>query len=226
MNTPKLKLVSFNLCPYVQRARITLEEKKLEYQIEYIDLDMPPDWFFDISPLEKVPVLLVDDQPLFESMVICEFIDNISGDDLYPKDPFIRARQRAWIAFGETILDTVYKLLNASTEMDFKRARVTIIDRLDVLEEEMTEEKTTEGPFFAGDRFGMVDIACAPMFRYLAGIEGNAGIDFYEDTPVVRSWSEHLLAYPAVIASVPDGYERALKDYLKRPDTILCDLID
>ena len=221
MKIPKLKLVSFNLCPYVQRARITLEEKKLEYEIEFIDLDMPPDWFFDISPLEKVPVLLVDDQPLFESMVICEFIDNISGDDLYPKDPFTRARQRAWIALGETILGTVYKLLNARAEMDFKRARTAIIDRLDLLEEEMTE-----GCFFAGDRFGMVDVAYAPLFRYLAGIATNADIDFYEDTPTVRSWSEHLLAYPAVIASVPEGYEGMLKDYLKRPDTMLGDLIN
>ena len=211
MNTPKLKLVSFNLCPYVQRARITLEEKKLEHEIEYIDLDIPPDWFFDVSPLEKVPVLLVDDEPLFESMVICEFIDNISGDDLYPRDPFKRAQQRAWIAFGDTILGTVYDLLNASTEIDFKRTKANIIDKLDVLQEEMTE-----GPFFAGDKFGMIDIAYAPLFRYLTGITDHANIEFYEDVPKVKAWSETLLAYPAVIASVPENYDTAFKGYLKR----------
>jgi len=220
MNSQKLKLISFNLCPYVQRARIALEEKKLEHEIEYIDLDMPPDWFFDVSPLEKVPVLLVNDEPLFESMVICEFIDNISGDDLYPKDPFKRAQQRAWIALGDAILGTVYDLLNADTEIDFKRAKAIIIDRLDLLEEEMID-----GPFFAGEQFGMIDVAYAPLFRYLTGIATNADMDFYEDTPEVRAWSEQLLSYPAVIASIPDGYESALKDYLKRPDTVLSGIV-
>jgi glutathione S-transferase len=193
-----------------------LQEKKLEHEIEYIDLDMPPDWFFDVSPLEKVPVLLVDDEPLFESMVICEYLNDISGGDLYPENALSRAHHRAWIELGSAILGTVYDLMQASNEPDFKRARATIIDRLDVLEEEMTE-----GPFFAGDQFGMVDIAYAPLFRYLTGITRYSGVYFYEDTPEIKAWSEQLLSYPAVIASVPDDYETALKDYLKRPDTIL-----
>ena len=220
MNTPKLKLVSFNLCPFVQRARITLEEKKLEHEIEYIDLDMPPDWFFDVSPLEKVPVLLVDDKPLFESMVICEFIDNISGDDLYPKDPFKRAQQRAWIALADTMLGLLFNLKTASTETDFKRAKASMIDKLDVLEEEMGD-----GPYFAGDKFGMVDVAYAPLFRNLTGITRHTGVDFYEDTPKVRAWSEQLLATPAVKASVPDDFERAFEGSLKRPDTVMSGLV-
>lgn len=220
MNTPKLKLVSFNLCPFVQRARITLEEKKLEHEIEYIDLDMPPDWFFDVSPLEKVPVLLVDDKPLFESMVICEFIDNISGDDLYPKDPFKRAQQRAWIALADTMLGLLFNLKTASTETDFKRAKASMIDKLDVLEEEMGD-----GPYFAGDKFGMVDVAYAPLFRNLTGITRHTGVDFYEDTPKVRAWSEQLLATPAVKASVPDDFERVFEGSLKRPDTVMSGLV-
>jgi len=220
MSVPKLKLVSFNLCPYVQRARIALEEKKLEHEIEYIDLDMPPDWFFDVSPLEKVPVLLVGDKALFESMVICEYLDNISGNTLYPDDPLQRAQQKAWIALGDSILGTVYDMMFTNSEADFKRAKGTIIDRLDVIEEEMAE-----GPFYAGDKFGMVDVAFAPLFRYLRGITDHAGIDFYEDTPEVKAWSERLLAYPAVQASVPDGYEVALAAYLKRPDTVLSGMI-
>ena len=220
MSKPNLKLVSFTLCPYVQRARIALQEKKLEHELEFIDLDMPPDWFFDVSPLEKVPVLLVDGESLFESMVICDFIDDISGGELYPKDPFNRAKQRAWIALGDSILGTVYDLMQADNEPDFKRAKATIIDRLDVLEEELSE-----GPFFAGDKFGMVDVAYAPLFRYLTGIERYAGVDLYEDVPAVKAWSERLLAYPAVLESVPNDFESAIKDYLKRPGTRLGDLV-
>lgn len=220
MSMPKLKLVSFTMCSYVQRALITLEQTKLDYELEYIDLDMPPDWFYDVSPLEKVPVLLVDGESLFESMVICDYLDNISGDDLYPKDPFKRAQHRAWIALGDSILGTVYDLMQTSDEREFKQAKASILDRLDAVEEGMSET-----PFFAGTQFGMVDVAYAPLFRFLTGIAEHADIDFYQDTPAIKAWSEQVLDYPAVVASVPEGYPAALKDYLRRPDTVLSRLI-
>ena len=220
MSNPKLKLISFTMCSYVQRALIALEEKKIDYELEYIDLDMPPDWFFDVSPLEKVPVLLVDDEPLFESMAICEYINDISGGTLYPADAFERAKQRAWIELGSSILGTVYDVIQTSDEFEFKRAKGTVIDRLDVVEESLSA-----GPYFAGDQLGMVDIAYAPLFRFLTGIIHHTDIDFYEDTPGVKTWSEQVLAHPAVAASVPEDYESALAGYLKRSDTVLSALI-
>lgn len=220
MSLPKLKLISFDMCAYVQRALIILEEKNIEHEMEYIDLSMPPDWFYDVSPLEKVPVLLVDDEPLFESMVICEYLNDISGGGLYPADPLQRAQLKSWIALGDGILGTLYDFLQATSEPEFKRARAVVTDRLDVVEEAMAAS-----PYFAGDKFGMVDVAYAPLFRFLTGIAQYAGIDFYEDIPDVKAWSEVLVAYPSVQASVPEGYAPALKEYLKRPDTILATYI-
>ncbi|MGD8783068.1 MAG: glutathione S-transferase family protein [Thioalkalispiraceae bacterium] len=216
MSTPNLKLVSFAMCAYVQRARIILEEKHLEHEIEYIDLDMPPDWFYDVSPLEKVPVLLVDEEPLFESMVICEYLNDISGGDLLPTEPFKRAQQRAWIALGDALLGSVYDYIQAASEPEFKRAKAAIVDMLDILEEEMNE-----APFFVGETLGMVDVAYAPVFRFLSGIEQHAGVDFYADVPAIKTWAEHLLVHPAVQASVPEDYATMLKDYLARPGTVL-----
>ncbi|MES2034183.1 MAG: glutathione S-transferase N-terminal domain-containing protein, partial [Pseudomonadota bacterium] len=56
----KLTLISFPLCPFVQRAIIALEEKKVPYDVVYIDLTNKPDWFLKLSPLGKVPVLKVE----------------------------------------------------------------------------------------------------------------------------------------------------------------------
>ena len=84
---PKLRLVSFKICPFVQRAVITLKYRNVPFEITYIDLKDPPDWFQEISPLGKVPVLLVDDSPLFESAVINEYLDEITGGGLLPSDP-------------------------------------------------------------------------------------------------------------------------------------------
>jgi len=49
--TEKLKPISHKLCPYVQRAVISLTEKGVSFERIDIDLDNKPDWFLKISPL-------------------------------------------------------------------------------------------------------------------------------------------------------------------------------
>lgn len=48
-----------HLCPYVQRAAIALTEKGVSFARRYVDLSAKPDWFLAISPLGKVPLLIV-----------------------------------------------------------------------------------------------------------------------------------------------------------------------
>lgn len=221
MSLPKLKLISFSMCAYVQRARIVLLEKNIPHAVEYIDLDAPPSWFFDVSPLEKVPLLLVDEQALFESMVICDYLDEVTADSLYPEDPLLKARQRGWIVFGDSILDTVYGLLAAQDEKLFKRAKATILDRLDAVEETLQEDQ-----LFGGEGFGMVDVSYAPLLRFLAALQQYAQLDFLADTPALADWAQRLLLRPSVADSVPEGYAAQLPGYLKRPGTVLKTLIE
>src|ERR671925_1194506 len=87
-----LKLISHKLCPYVQRAVIALTEKGIPFERIDIDLASKPDWFLKISPLGKVPVLTVATESgevaLFESNVICEYIEETQGGaKLHPEDP-------------------------------------------------------------------------------------------------------------------------------------------
>lgn len=71
-----LTLVSFDLCPYVQRAAIALAEKGVPFERRTVDLADKPGWFRAISPLGKVPLLQVGDAVLFESAVIVEYLDD------------------------------------------------------------------------------------------------------------------------------------------------------
>ncbi len=43
------RLISHDLCPYVQRCVMTLREKEVVYDIDYIDLSDRPDWFVELS---------------------------------------------------------------------------------------------------------------------------------------------------------------------------------
>ena len=89
------KLASFDVCPYVQRSVITLQEKGVPYEIEYIDLNNKSEWFMQLSPLGKVPILIIEDTVIFESATINEYLDEIApGRKLQPSDPLQRAHNR------------------------------------------------------------------------------------------------------------------------------------
>jgi Glutathione S-transferase, N-terminal domain len=75
MIVTKLLLISHRLCPYVQRAIISLMEKEIAFERVDIDLANKPEWFKAISPLGKTPVLKVDETAIFESAVIVEYLE-------------------------------------------------------------------------------------------------------------------------------------------------------
>jgi glutathione S-transferase len=87
-----IKLVSFKLCPFVQRAVILLEEKAVAYTLEYKELDDPPEWFRQRSLFGKVPLMHVDDEVLFESAVILDYLDEVYPPRLHPHPPLRRAQ--------------------------------------------------------------------------------------------------------------------------------------
>ena len=194
----KLELISFKLCPFVQRAVIVLKHHGIPYDITYIDLMNPPAWFVEVSPLEKVPVLRVDGAVnLFESAVIAEFIDDIAPNSLLPAEPLLRARNRSWTELGSACLGDQYQMTGAEDEAAYKRARAALIDKLELLETEIV------GPYFNGSEPALIDFSTAPLFMRLAilGSGGNALID-PETLPKVAAWSAALLALDTVQASV------------------------
>lgn len=216
MSTAKYKLISFSLCPYVQRARAILNEKNIEHEIEFIDLDSPPDWFFDISPMEKVPVLLVDDKPLFESLAICEYLDEITPNSLHPEDPFLKAQNRAWIEFGNTLLSLTYDFLLTEDELKFKQLTASVDEKFDILEEDCL----TGTPYFNGSSFAIIDAVFAPVFKYHNAIEKYHDFNFYDERPNVVLWRDTLLKHQAVIDSVPESYNDEMDGYFQRLESV------
>ncbi|MEZ5573786.1 MAG: glutathione S-transferase N-terminal domain-containing protein [Halioglobus sp.] len=84
--TNDLTVISHRLCPYVQRAIIVLEEKGTYYSRKNVDLANKPEWFLKVSPLGKTPVLLVGGDAIFESAVICEYLDETLDARMHPTD--------------------------------------------------------------------------------------------------------------------------------------------
>ena len=214
---PKIELISFKLCPFVQRSVITLLEKNIPFDITYIELDDKPDWFLKISPLGKVPVLRInDDNILFESAVINEYLDEITPPSLHPKDLFAKAQNRAWIEFGSNLLMTSYRLKTAQDEDSLEKERSLLTTQLKQLEEQVDGKN-----FFNGDHFSLVDSAYAPVFRWIDLLDRNFNTGLLEHVPGLKNWSEHLLQRPSVKGSVVEDFEERVLQRQKGGNSIL-----
>ena len=93
-----------------------MRAKEVEFEVTYIDLRDKPDWFLEISPHGKVPVLKVDDEVLFESSAIAEYLDEVVAPRLHPADPIKRARNRAWTDYVPTFSSAISKIVYAKTK--------------------------------------------------------------------------------------------------------------
>ena len=92
-----IKVISFKICPFVQRVTALLEAKNIPYEIDFISLKDKPQWFLDISPTGQVPVVVTEGgTPLFESDAIIEYIDEISAPLEAGLTPEAKALNRAW----------------------------------------------------------------------------------------------------------------------------------
>ena len=109
-----LTLISHVLCPYAQRAVISLAEKQVPFERVDVDLANKPHWFTAISPLGKTPVLKVGDSAIFESAVILEYLEETQPCPLHPADPLRRAEHRGWIEFGSAVLNDIAGFYSAA----------------------------------------------------------------------------------------------------------------
>lgn len=204
-----LTLVSHALCPYVQRAAIVLAEKGLAFERLNIDLAAKPDWFLKISPLGKTPVLLVGDEAIFESAVICEYLDETTPARLHPADALQRARHRSWIEFGSALLNLIGAFYSAAEETALNARAAEIHTRFAQMESALGD-----GPFFAGPRFSLVDAVFGPVFRYFDVFDGIADFGFWAGLPKLQRWRQALAARPSVLGAVRADYHERLRQFL------------
>lgn len=219
--SPRLELISFKLCPFVQRAAIVLLEKGCDFDVTYIDLADKPDWFLEISPMGKVPVLRVDDEVLFESAVIAEYLDETFPPRLHPEDPLQRARNRAWIEFSSEMLMDHFRMLKAADREDFDSRRMRLTEKLDTLERNLGT-----GPFFNGDNFSLADAAFAPGFMRLAETQRLHPLALLNEFPAIGRWSEALLGRDSVQESVVKDFPELFRAYVKESGSYFSTLID
>ncbi|WP_085905362.1 glutathione S-transferase family protein [Kiloniella majae] len=216
-----LHLIGHKLCPYVQRVVIALEELNVPYKRTDIELENKPDWLEQLSPINKVPLLLINkDQYLFESDVICEYLNEISSISLHPKDPIQKAQHRAWIAFGSGILQLFANLIyNDKSEASYQKTLQDIKQKLSFLENQITGSA-----YFTSTCFHLIDASYGPIFRYVDYFKNHLNYDLLSNLKRTRNWAAHLRNRPSVIRAVPKGYNDQLYKFIAQNNSYLAQI--
>ncbi|KAI3335702.1 glutathione S-transferase [Ustulina deusta] len=232
-----LKLYGGWFCPFVQRAWIVLHEKAIPHQYVEINPYRKAAEFLALNPRGLVPTLAVPGgedgaaakkKPLYESAVICEYLDEAYGGEgtsLLPRDAYGRARCRLWIDHvGGKIVAGFYKVLQHTPgkEYTIEEARGEFLGHVKAFVKEMEDG----GPWFLGDRFSLVDVMLAPWAKRMFLIDhykpGGVGIPAEgaagEDEEVWkrwRLWFEAITRRKSVLDtwSADDMYVQAYKRY-------------
>jgi glutathione S-transferase len=221
MPMPKLELISHHLCPYVQRAVITLLEKDIPHERTYIDLSNKPDWFRQISPLGKVPLLKVGEEVLFESAVICEYLNEITPGSLHPADPLQKAKHRSWIEFGSGILNSVAGFYNAPDQESFEQKCNELTSKFLWLEQSLGDRG-----YFAGKPFSLVDGVYGTIFRYFDVLDTIDEFGIFANTPKVKHWQQLLQTRSSIQCAVTEDYAQRLLMFLQQRNSYLSTLIE
>ncbi|KAH7413282.1 glutathione transferase omega-1 [Cadophora sp. MPI-SDFR-AT-0126] len=159
-----LKLYAGWFCPFVQRVLLVLLEKRIPFQYIEVNPYHKPESLLQLNPRGLVPTLEYDQKPLYESTVICEFLEEAypsAMPHLMPSDPYTRARTRIWIDFVTSrIIPAFHRFLQhqPSSSSSIDGVRADFLDKL----KQFTEAMDPVGPYFLGKEVSLIDLVLAP----------------------------------------------------------------
>ena len=196
-----------------------MRAKDVEFDVTYVNLREKPDWFLEISPHGKVPVLKVDGEILFESNAIAEFLDEMVEPRIHPADPFKRAHNRAWTDFVPDFSKAINGIGYAKTKEAVEEGLENAQKPLSRLERALATERGNDGPYFNGEKLCLVDAAYGPLFQRFAKVENVLQTGLLKASPLVQAWSDALLANETIIGAVPDNFPEEFEGNHKRRET-------
>ena len=185
----KIELFSYEACPFAQRTRIILNEKNISYKLTEIDLQNKPTWWNKISPLGKVPLLKINENVIYESRIINEFIEEaFPNPPLLPKDLYLRSTARIWIDYCDSyLLPSIHNLVNTKNDKKQIENKNLLIEKLIFIEEHAFKYNQL-GPYFMGNDISLVDIQFMPLFERFPSYEYHWNFKIPKECIKLHNW--------------------------------------
>jgi glutathione S-transferase len=215
-----LKLATSILSPFGQRVEMVMIEKNLPFEKVNVNLAQRPDWFIRDSKLGKVPILYAEEQILFESIVICEYLEEkYSQTKLHSDNLLIKAQHRSWMEFSNFLVSTLFQMVAADSEAGFNNHKGNIIEKLKIF-----EQNIKFSPYFHGDNFMLIDICMASFLKPLFFLDNRFNLEIISSFKQFATYAENLLARNSLHKSTHPDYEEVLKNFIKNKKSFLLNL--
>jgi len=203
--------------PFVRKVQVVLAEKGVPYDLQPVSIFPAPEWFGEISPAKRIPVLrdrsvaaegVAGTIP--DSSAICAYLERKHPEPaVYPKADFAYARALWLEEYADTELAglvglglfrplVVARLLGK--EPDVERGRKTLHEQLPPLFAHL-ERELGEGEYLVGDAFGIADVAVASQLVNLRFAGGRVDPARW---PRLAAYAERMYARPSLAACIED----------------------
>ncbi|HEY2133285.1 MAG TPA: glutathione S-transferase N-terminal domain-containing protein [Acetobacteraceae bacterium] len=202
-----MKLFYSATSPYARKVLACAITREIDQQIELLPTNphvMPPD-LLTANPLSKVPCMITSDgMALFDSAVICEFLDSVDGAlPMFPRSGGARWLALRYQALGDGIMDAaigrrgeIGKPLDAARDAYMAKQKAVVARALDDLEMPV--------PHKLAD-IGSITVACA-----IGYVDFRFGFEPWREThPQLAAWYEAFSEQPGIAHTAPKEQSRA-----------------
>jgi len=201
-----MKLFASLTSPYARKVRIVLSEKRMDCELELVDVLQREHPALAHNPLGKIPVLLLDDgTPLYDSRVIVEFLDNISPTSrLLPDDKRERIAVRRWEALADGVLDAAVLARLESLRPKKEQSADWITRQVGKAERGLAkmDEELGERSWCHNDKYSLADIAVGCCLGWI-DFRKPGGIDWRSQHPALARHFSKLSKRAAFAATLP-----------------------
>lgn len=205
---------------------MVLLEKDIPFQYIEVNPYHKPDSLLKLNPRGLVPTLEYDNKPLYESTVVCEFLEDAYPDtkSLLPHDPYQKARTKIWIDFVTSrIIPAYHRFLQHQPKSDPESDEGLATVREDFQEQlkQFTQEMHPSGPYFMGEEVSLIDLILAPWGMRLWVFDHFKGGLRLPEEQWTKRWAKWLSAVQerqSVVSTMSEKehylpiYERYAKD--------------
>jgi glutathione S-transferase len=205
-----IKLLGLRISVYTRIARLAMEEKDVDYQLEEVDIFAdagPPAEYLAHNPFGTIPCLMHGDLVLYETGAISRYVDEtFPGTALQPSTSAQRARMNQVISildcytYRPMVWDVyVQRIVVAGgggqpDESLISAALPTLQNVLQQLDQWRDDDE-----FLLGDSITLADLHAYPMLRLF--IETPEGVAMLESLPRLQQWMQNMQTRDSVRAT-------------------------
>jgi glutathione S-transferase len=201
-----MKLLASPASPFTRKVRIVLAEKRIDCEMERVDVQPVDNPVNPHNPLGKIPTLILDDgTALYDSRVIVEFLDNASPiARLIPEDNRERVAVRRWEALADGVTDAGILIRYESLRPTGEQSPAWVGKQAARMRRGLVQMQAELGEksWCVGDRYTLADIATGCCLGWL-GFRKPAGIDWRAEYPSLAKHYDKLMERPAFAETVP-----------------------